>query len=920
VIDDPPAVRATDVAAPETRSPPAAPVRGVRDGYGLLLDRAVVFLRASRPTDVDALLDLHRRVSGRSRYFRFFTGAADVEREVRRLSRPPDADHAVVVAEHDGLVVAVASYERLDVARAELALLVDDDWQGRGVGTLLLERLASYARAAGIAELTGEVLAANGAMLEAGSGLAPGVSRSRADDPGMVHLVIPTTLDRSAVDAAAERDRRAERESLRPLLEPSSVAVVGVSRRGHGVGRAVLRTLRAGGYTGRIFAVNPRAERVAGLRAYPSVSAIGLPVDLAVIAVPVSQVRSVVEDCATTGVGAVVILAARADDDPSRSQAAEEGLVELARAHGMRIIGPNCIGVANPQDDVCLSATFAPQPATPGALAVASQSGAVGIALLEAATRDQVGISTFVSLGNAADVSTNDLLAYWHDDPRSRVVALYVESFGNPRRFAVLARSLSRRKPVLVVKSGRSPAGQRAGASHTGVIATADATVDALFRQAGVLRFDTLGELLDAARFLADQPLPAGPRLGVVGNAGGLNVLAADAARGMGLVLPELPPSTQHRITRKVPHPAGATNPVDLGADVSPAALTQALRAVAESGAVDALVVTLVATATTDIEGLMRAVASPRPAAPALPVALVVVGATSPRRLGRLRVPVYDLPENAVRAVGHADRYRRLRDEPEGRRPDLAGVDVLQARRTLVDLPVRSPGWQEPDVAVRLLASYGIPCIETRVAAGAEEAERAATSCGFPVAVKSADASLVHRTEAGAVHLDVVDGTAVRRAYVEIARATKTDDPRVIVQPMAGPGLEVIVGVRHDPAFGSVVTLGAGGVHTEILSDHSVRAVPLTDLAVRQMWQQLRSAPLFTGYRGEPGVDTAALEDLLVRVGRLAEDNPELAELDLNPVVLGWRHDDTGPPVCVVDVKLRLHLAGPEPDGTLRDL
>ena len=753
-------------------------------------------------------------------------------------------------------------------------------------------------------------------MLEVERGIAPGVGRRPTNDPGMVHITLPTVPDQLALDAAAERDRQAERESLRPLLEASSVAVIGVSRRNRGIGRAVVHSLVAGGFTGPIYPVNPKAARLVGRRAYPSVLAIDGPVDVAVIAVPPDKVRGVIADCAIAGVRAAVILAARVGGDPS----SVSELVSFARGHGLRIVGPNCIGIVNTEPGVRLSATFAPAVPTPGGLAVVSQSGAVGVALLQTASRDDVGVSTFVSLGDAADVSANDLLAYWHDDPRTRVVALYLESFGNPRRFAVLARRLSRRKPVLAVKSGRFSSGQRAGASHTGALATPDVIVDALLRQAGVLRFDTLGELLDAARLLADQPTTAGPRLGVVGNAGGLNILAADAAEAMGLVLPELPEPTQHSITRRAANPAGATNPVDLGADVSPAALAGALRTVAKSTVVDALVVNLVATATTDFKGLLEVAGRLPLAAPSLPIAVVAVGAAAPRRLGPHRVPVYDLPEQAVRALGHAYRYRQLRDEPDGVRPHLPGIDMLRARRMISQALDQTPGWQPTELVVELLHCYGVPVVETAVAVSADEAIRAAQAFQFPVAVKAADPTVLHKSDVGAVCLDVADPPAVRDAFARIATATSVDRPRVLVQPMVSPALEIMVGVRHDPLFGSLVTLGSGGVRTEVLADHTFRSIPLTDRVAGQMWRELRIAPLLTGFRGDPGVDTNALEDLLLRVGRLAEDNPEVAELDLNPVILPPHRDHTTPPTRVVDAKLRLIPVGPEFDGSLRDL
>jgi acyl-CoA synthetase (NDP forming)/GNAT superfamily N-acetyltransferase len=805
----------------------------------LAADGRIVRIRPVVASDAPILQALHEHAGERSLYLRFFSpGRAQIAHEIRRLIRTPGPDHLALVALDGDTAVGVASYENgSGRGDAEFAVLVADAHHGRGIGTLLLEELAARARSAGIGELVGEVLPANAAMLKVSHDLAPDSPSTL--DRGVFEVRVPTTADEAALAAVDLRERTAERHALRPLLAPASVAVVGAGREPGGVGHEVLCSLLEQGFTGAVYPVNPHATQVAGVPACPSLAAIGAPVDLAVIAVPASAVEAVLADAGAAGVRAAVVLSAGYGETGPDGTAAQARLVRAARAHGIRLVGPNCLGVLNTDPAVRLDATFATTAPVPGGLAVASQSGAVGIAVLDHAARTGTGISSFVSLGNKADVSGNDLISYWYDDPNTRAVALYLESFGNPRKFARVARALARRKPVLAVKSGRSASGQRAGASHTAAAATPETAVASLFAQAGVVRTDTLGELLDAARVLVDQPLPAGNRLGIVGNAGGVNVLAADAAEAAGLTVPDVP----------------GGNPVDL------------------------------------------------------------VGVPDcPAHLGTRRVPVFALPEPAVGALGHAARYAAWRRAPLGHRPDLTGVDPARARAIVGGALAAGGGWQSTTVAAQLLACYGIPVAPTVPAHGIDAVVAAAAQVGYPVVVKAADPAVVHKSDRGLVRLDLADAGAVCGAYGAITATLGDPDAPVVVQRMRRGGVELAVGVVHDALFGSLVMLGLGGVHTDLLGDRAFRLLPVTDLDAGRMWRSLRGAPLLTGYRGSVPVDTAALEDLLLRVGRLAEDLPEVAELDLNPVLA------FGGEVVAVDVKLRLAAVGVEPDATLRVL
>ncbi|WP_249715093.1 bifunctional acetate--CoA ligase family protein/GNAT family N-acetyltransferase [Rhizomonospora bruguierae] len=888
----------------------------------LTADGAIMRIRPAGPADRDRLTRLYRSASPDSLVMRFFAAPGErvLDAEVERVCRRATPAHRAFVGELGGRIVGVASYERdAEPSRAEFAVFVAEGYRHRGIGTLLLEHLTAAARAAGVTEVTGDVLPGNAAMLRVARDLSPR-ARSRLAD-GVVGLDLPTGAAAAELDAADARNRVAARASLRPLLSPRSVAVVGAGRTPRGVGHETLCALARYGFAGPLYAVNPHATVIAGVPAYPLLSAIPEPVDLAVIAVPAADVPAAVRDAAAAGVRAAVILTA-GDGDPGEGRPGEAGtgeagtgeggvaapqeLVRVAREHGMRLVGPNSVGVLNTDPGVRLAAAFAPGPPSAGGLAVASQSGAVGIALLAGARRAGCGVSTFVSLGDKADVSGNDLIAYWHDDPSTRAVALYLESFGNPRRFARLVRGLARRKPVLAVKSGRPVVG--AGG------ALPEAALETLFAQAGVIRVDTLGDLLDAARLVTDQPLPRGTRLGIVGNAGGVNALAADAAVAAGLTVAPLSAAVRERLAAPVPGPARRENPVDLGAGAGPAHLLAATRALVAGGELDALLVVLAATLTNDVPAMLAAVAPVLDAHPELPAAAVVLGVPEPPvTLAERRVPVFDLPERAARGLGHAARYAAWLREPAGTVPRLSAVDPTAARAAVTEGLAHGGGWQRHSRLARILGAYGISLLVTRAAATESHAVIVADEVGYPVALKVGNPALAQKSDIG-VHLNLRTPAEVRAAYRAVARATGAAHPPVLVQPMAHGQLELVAGVVHDPLFGSLVTMGLGGVPTDLLGDRAVRLTPLTTLDASRMWRSLRGAPLLTGYRGAPPVDTAAVEDLLLRLGRLAADLPEVAELRLSPILAGPNA------VVAVDAKLRLAPVDAEPDPTVRAL
>ncbi|THV29167.1 GNAT family N-acetyltransferase [Glycomyces paridis] len=879
-------------------------------------DGRIVRIRPVAPADLASLIAMHEACPTADLRYRFFgTGRGLLAIEARRLVGLNATGRGMaLVVEDDAELLAVASFEcdPGEPGHAEFGVLVAAAHRHRGLGTLLLEHLALAASAGGVKQLKGQVLGGNHKMLRLARRLAPGAAMPYAD--GVVDVVLTAELDGAFGRDIAERERAAERRSLRPLLDPASVAVAGASRTGTGVGAEILRSIVKGGFNGPVVPVHPDAAELAGLPAVRSLTELPDPVDLVVVAVPAPDVAAVLRDAGAAGARAAVIVSAgfaETGDAPAQAE-----LVRIARAHDMRLVGPNCLGIVNTDGSIRLQASFAAEPPAAGGLALASQSGAVGIAALAHATRTGMGVHSFVSLGNKADVSGNDLLAYWYDDPACKAVALYLESFGNPRKFGRVARAVARRKPVLAVKGGRSEPGRRAGLSHTAAAATSDLAVDTLFKQAGVIRCDTLEQLLDTARVLVDQPLPRGARLGVVGNAGGVGVLAADTAATAGLDVPGLSGDARERLTAAVPAAAAADNPVDLSAAAEPDSFAEAITILGTSGEVDLLAAVFAATGTSDIEGNLAAIADALDTLPDLPAVAVVMGLPEPpTTLGARRTPVFAFPEPAVAALGRAAAYAAWRAKSLGARPDLACIDRAGARAIVDRLLESGEGWQTARDAAALLACYDVQLAPAVRVSSKGEAVAAARSVGYPVAVKADDPHLIHKTGTGTVRLGLNDAHEVRAAFTAVSALIDGDeDAGVIVQHMMDADVELAAGIVHDPQFGSLVMLGAGGTATDVLDDKQFRLLPITETDAESMWRSLKSRPLIEGYRGSRPVDTAALTDMLLRLGRLAEDVPEIAELDLNPVMPA-RYG-----VQAVDVKLRLARVGDEPDPLARRL
>jgi acetyl coenzyme A synthetase (ADP forming)-like protein len=867
-----------------------------------LADGTTATLRPISEEDGPAVVRFHSRLSPETIWLRYFSPHPTLtDREVERLCRSGDPDHLALVALRGDDIIGIAQYDRaVGSDEAETAFAVLDAEQGNGVGTLLLEHLAARARLHGVKRFAADTLAVNNRML--GVFGSVGFARQSSMEAGVVHIVLDIAPTADALEAADRRDARAVVRSLERLLRPGSVAVIGASRRPGTIGHELVRNLVRGAFQGPVYPVNPSARQIASIPCWPSIDDVPGDVDLAVIAVPADSVVEVAEACGHRHVGGLVIVSTGFAESSPEGLEAQRELVAIARRHGMRIVGPNCFGVLNTDPAVSLNATFAADAPVAGRVGFASQSGGLGIAILGEARSRGIGLSTFVSMGNKADVSGNDVLEWWEHDDGTAALLLYLESFGNPRKFSRLARRIGRNKPILVVKSGRSGAGRRAASSHTAALASPDEAVDALLAQAGVLRVDTVEELFDAASVLVDQPLPDGRRVAIVTNSGGPGVLAADACSGQGMVVPELRRETQEALRHITPGAGSVLNPVDLGASGTAASYQRSLQVILASGEVDAAVVVFTPPLVTETDDVARAiVAAANGAEPPRTVVASILGSRSGRDIlaqANRPVPCFTYPETAVQALAHAVRYAQWRAKPLGALPALESVEPNTARRLLGEAADPS-GWVTGVPAMEVLASYGIPTQPTTAVRDPEEAAAAADRLGFPVALKASGAGIVHKSDLGGVALDLGSPGDVRAAYARMQGVVGEAMAGAVVQPMADAGVEVIVGIVQDPIFGPQVLFGLGGTAVELLGDHSLRLAPLTDVDAREMVLGLRGSPLLTGYRGSPAVDIDALVDLLLRFGRLAEDLPELAEMDANPVIA------TRTGAVVVDARLR---------------
>jgi acetyl coenzyme A synthetase (ADP forming)-like protein len=870
----------------------ATSARVVRDV--ILRDGRTLRLRPPGKGDTDALVEFFGRLSPESRYLRFH-GIAAVDSRLAHLFVEPDWNERGALLgslADDGTerVVALASYARLrDPAGAEVAFAVEDELQGRGIGTRLLEQLALLGAEHGLEYFVAEVLPRNTAMLKV-LGDA-GFEVTRALEDGTYEVRVPIAPTEGYVESVDTRDHVAVVASLRPFFQPASVAVIGASRRHGSIGGELFRNILAADFEGTAYPVNRGAEAVAGVKGYSSVADVPERVDLAVICLPGAAVLEAADEALRTGCPALCVISAGFAELGPEGVERQETLLELVRSHGARLIGPNCLGVSSAA--VRLNATFAPRAFPPGRIGFSSQSGALGLALLERAGGRNVGFSAFVSIGNKADVSSNDLLEYWEEDEETDVVLLYLESFGNPRKFARLARRVARSKPILAMKSGTTRAGARAASSHTAALAGSDAAVDALFEQAGVLRARTLDELIDAATLLAHQPVPRGRRVALLTNAGGLGILGADACEAAGLELPSPSEESRAALAELLPVEAGLGNPIDMLGSANAKSYANALPILLADSGIDSVIALFVPPVAIDEEEVGAAIAQAAEGTDKTLLVAFVSAKGAPETLRRSTVPVFPYPESAAKALGRAVERADWLRRPVGRRPALGRIDY-GAARALVDerLSGESELWLPTDDVRALLSAYGLPVVPEHIVESADAAVAAADELGYSVVLKTAEAG-VHKTERGGVALGLGDERAVREAAERIGGS-------LIVQPMISSTAELLAGVLQDPMFGPLVAFGPGGVLAELIGQAGFRLAPLSDVDASELVQSGKVGTLVRGFRGKPHADEAALVDLLLRLSRLAEEIPEAAELDLNPVLA--REEGC----VVVDARIRL--------------
>ena len=833
----------------------------------VLRDGGTAHLRPIRPQDADRLRRFHSRLSEETIYFRFFSLLRELsDRDVERFTVVDHLDRVALIATVGEEMIGVVRYERIDDTTAEVAFNIEDAHQGRGLGSVFLEHIAAAARERGISRFVADVLPANSKMLRVFEDAGYVVTHTL--DDGIVRLSFDLAPTEDSLAVTSAREHRAEARSVQRLLEPRSVAVVGVSRDGGSLGAATLRHILEGGFTGAVYAVNPHAVEVGGVRSYPSVGDVPGEVDLVVVAVPAEQVDAVVADCSAAGVhGLVVMSAGFADTGDDEGRDRQRRLVAMARGGGMRVVGPTSFGILNTDPAVSLNASLSPQLPPVGRVGLFAQSGALSIALLENVVDRGLGLSSFVSAGNRVDVSGNDVMQFWEQDERTDAVLLYLESLGNPRKFSRIARRLSRRKPVVVVTSGRfgqPPQGHLVRTSRAPAVA-----MDALFRQAGAVRVGSIHELFDVGQLLAHQPLPAGSRVAVVGNSDPLMRLAVDACAEAGLAV------------------SGAPR---LLAD-SAAAVERDLGAVFADPDVDSVVAMFVPPLDTPDEQVAQVLADAAAGAGKTAVGTFVGRVRRPgavlARSGQTAVPSYPTPEDAVRALAAVTTYAQWRATPAGHSLQPPGLDVRRARAVVAELL-----GDQPEVTLdhagltRLLGCYGIELWPVREAPTRTLAVAAAREVGFPVALKTMAPHLRHRSDLGGVRLDIDTAAEMRSAYDAMAaRLGPGSQEHFAVQAMAPTGVACVIGSLEDPLLGPVVSFGLGGVATELLGDVAVVIPPLTDTELSGLVRSVRAAPLLFGHRGTEPVDVGALEDVIARLARLADDVPEVAELSLNPVL-----------------------------------
>jgi len=879
-------------------------------GDVVLKDGSLVHVRRATVSDRQVLSEFFAGLSEESTLSRFLKRAVDRERLIENLLSPDRKFSLLAI--RDGKVVGEADFASVGDP-SELGVSVADSFHRKGLGSILLGQLAQAAAESGITTFSASTAAETHYALNFVRNLGFPVQIHAAR--GYVKVTFPTSIQPVGLAAFERHEADSAVAAVKRFLEARSIAVIGASRDRMSIGGALFRNIIEADFNGPVYPVNRASAVVQSVAAYKSVLDCPDPVDLAFIVVPAKYVVATARECAQKGVKALVVISSGFSEIGGEGVQLQEDLVKACRESGMRLIGPNCMGIINTEAGVSLNGQFSPPRSIPGRLGLLSQSGALGYAIIDQANKLGLGMSSFISVGNKADISSNDMIQYWESDKGTDVILLHLESFGNPRKFARLSKRVTRKKPIVVVKSGRSSAGFRATQSHTGaLVAASDITVEALFRQSGIIRTDSLEEMFDVAAFLSTQPVPKGDRVGIITNAGGPAILAADACESLGLHVPELSGPTRAELAKFLLPIAGTRNPVDMTSVAEAGDYANAIRAVSSDPNIDALIVVFIppmAVTTEDVAAaILKTARELKGRIPMITIFMATKGISGHLSDGVVRIPSYSFPELAAQALAHAFHYGRWVATPPGSRREFPEAKKLQAAALVSKALASNESWLDPASTDALLACYGIPMVKTVEARDPSEAASVAVGFRGKVVLKASAPGLLHKTELGAVKvgLEPNEVEAATREIGAILKKNGFSGATFIVQEMITEAVEMFVGVTNDPNFGPLLACGIGGALVELLRDVSVSLTPLTDLDARQMVRSLRTFPVLDGYRGGPKHDVKALEEVMLRLSQLVEDIPEVAELDLNPVMV--LREERG--AVVVDARVRVAESAPQ--------
>ena len=881
------------------------------DSNIILKDGTSISVKEFQESDSDRLKEFVESLSDSAIEGRFMQ---DLPRDLAFQLLKEDNTFAVIAIRNDKVVGHGAIYHKKQGKNpgvAEMAVVISDEYQSQGLGTSLLGLMTEYSARMGVTEIKAYLSPENYKMIGVLKGLGFPVETQAG--PGAIEVRFPPSLLPEAINTFEHRDAISAVNAVKFFLEPKSVAIIGASGNRNAIGGQLFYNFIEGNYQGSIYPVNPTRSSVQGIKTFKSVLDIPDPVEVAFIVVPFKEVINVVTECGKKGVKGLVIISSGFSEVGGEGIKRQLELMKICTDYGMRVIGPNCMGVANTSNEVSMNGQFSPFAPKQGRISFLSQSGALGIAVIDLTSKLGLGLSSFVSVGNKADISGNDLVQYWEQDKNTDVILMYLESFGDPVKFSRIARRVTRKKPIIVVKSGRFSAGFRATQSHTGALLSAsDVTVDALLKQNGVIRGETLDDMFDVASVLACQPVPKGNRVAIVTNAGGAGILAADACEANGLKVPELAPETQKRLKEVLPSYAGTKNPVDMSAAGGIDSYEKVLDIIVNLDYIDSIIVIFIPPMVMDNSTVAAKILNASKKANGnktiVSVFMASRGITDMLQGDGVRVPSFPFPEDAAAALALATEYGKWKYSPESKEREIEVKDRDEVKAIISSAIEARRDWLSYDEASSILENYGIPVVKTVVAKNPEEIRQKIEKFSDNVVVKAYGPKLIHKSDMGAVKLNVLPLKAgdVAEDMLHSLQKMGVEVDYFVVQEMIPQGTEMIVGSTMDPSFGPVVVAGMGGKLVELLNDISIKLAPLTEKDADDMISSLRTSKILSGYRGEKAKDVESYKDIVLRVSKLVSDNPEIIELDLNPVLVM----DEGSGSKVVDFRIRVSLPG----------